>query len=487
MKSNFRATAILSGSSIVTILVGVVSAKVMAVVLKPTGYGYYGLLQSLVALSTIVAGAGMATSMVRLGAGPAKSGDHATMANLRSGAWLLFAVIAALVLLVFSAFRVSISRWTLGSPNYAGAIVLMGIALVAAVAGRLQTGILNAYHRVGALAKYGVVNAILSAAVAIAAVLLWGEKGVASAILAGSVASVAASTYYLYRDVGRPAARSSRRETVKATGSILRFGGPYMASSLVGTGVQFALPFLVLHLLDTEDVGYYRAAAAISVNYMAFLVTAMTQDYFPRVSAASKDIATLTKLINDQHRVVMLLVIPMILGTLALVPYVIPIVYSNKFAPAVVILEWMLIGDLFKFSSWTISFAILARCGSSVYLTTESIGGTVMLLSTWLGVRWFGLPGLGISFLAGYVLYYLLVLIVIRRDIHLVWTAWNKKMMFLGVAAALAVRILPAAGLGALRTPIALLLALGIGIPSLVVVWRELTGPNKTEAVAELA
>ena len=57
----------------------------------------------------------------------------------------------------------------------------------------------------------------------------------------------------------------------------------------------------------------------------------------------------------------MLLAVPMILGTLAVVPYLVPLVYTLKFRPTVEILEWQLIGDIFKFASWTMSFAILAR------------------------------------------------------------------------------------------------------------------------------
>jgi PST family polysaccharide transporter len=241
----------------------------------------------------------------------------------------------------------------------------------------------------------------------------------------------------------------------------------------VGTGVQLALPMIVLHLLSAESVGYYRAAAAISVGYLGFLITAMGQDYYPRVSAAAEQPAELVRLINAQHRLVMLVAVPMILGTLALVPYVVPLVYSAKFQPAVEILEWQLIGDLFKFASWTMSFAILARCTSAVYFLVESIGGLVTLAATWAAVKWFGLPGLGISFVVTYVIYYAVVWVVIRREVPLVWERRNKLMLLGGIAATMIVRLLPSTRLADWRTPIALLLAASAAIPSLFIVYRE--------------
>jgi PST family polysaccharide transporter len=105
MKSVFRATAILSGSSVISILLSLVSAKVMALYLQPAGYGYYGLLQSFVSVAGLIAGMGVATAIVRLGAGAVTRQDDATVASLRSASWLLFAGLGAATLILLALFR----------------------------------------------------------------------------------------------------------------------------------------------------------------------------------------------------------------------------------------------------------------------------------------------------------------------------------------------------------------------------------------------
>jgi len=480
MKSIFRATAILSAGSVVNMLVGLLSAKVLAVFLHPAGYGYYGLLQSFVNLAAMVTGMGMASGMVRMGASAVTSGKEMVIASLRRGAWLLFSGLGAVALVVLVTFRVAMSRWVLGSPDHSGTILLMGFALLFTAAINVQTGTLNAYHRVAALAKFAVVNAVLGAATSIACAVLWRVQGIAPAVMGGAIASWAASWYFVRHEVGCVRVRPSGCDTLKAAWSLLRFGGPFTASMLVGTGVQLIMPIVVLHLLGAESVGYYKAAAAISVGYLGFLVTAMGQDYYPRVAAVKEQPRGLIDLINEQHRLIMLLAAPIILGTLAVVPYLVPVVFSQKFTPAVEILEWQLIGDLFKFSSWTMAFAILARCGSSIYFLTESIGGLATVVTTWLSVRWFGLPGLGISFLLTYLIYYVAVWIIIRREIPLVWTTSNKKMMAATVAAALIVRCLPLTRFAHARTSIALVLAIGFGVFSLTILWRQYIGEGRS-------
>jgi antigen flippase len=229
-------------------------------------------------------------------------------------------------------------------------------------------------------------------------------------------------------------------------------------------------------MLGTESVGFYRAATSISLTYLGFLITSMSLDYYPRVSAASDQPQTLNELVNKQQRLVLLLGVPMILGTLALVPLLVPLAYSLKFTPTVEILEWQLIGDLFKFSSWTMAFVILAKCSSSTYFCVELVGGVTSVVSTWLAVRWFGLPGLGISFLAAYIVYYSVVWLVVRRKTHLAWTRTNKWLLVAGVAAATVVRVSPVIGLSRWRTTIALIFALVAGFGSLYAIWGEVGG-----------
>jgi PST family polysaccharide transporter len=457
----------------VSVVLGLASAKVMALLLHPSGYGYFGLLQSFVAVISLLAGWGMATGLVRQGASAANRGEADVISNLRRGAWLLFWAIGSAVLIGLLLFREAVSRWALGTPAHSETILVLAIAVLFTVAANVQNGILNTYHKVEALATYGVANSVLGASIGIITVLLWKLQGVVAAVIAGAIVSWGVSAYLLRSKVGRPLAQPSRKDTLNAARSLLRFGGPFTASQLVGTGVQLALPIVVLHLLSTDSVGYYKAATAISVNYLGFLVAAMGQDYYPRVSAVKDRPKALVALINEQHRLVMLLGVPMILGTLALVPYLVPLVYSRRFLPTVAILEWQLIGDLFKFSSWTMSFAVLGRCRPSVYFLLELTGGLSTVVTTWLAVRWFGLTGLGIGFLLTYIIYYGAVWLVVRRDIGLVFTASNKRMMLAAVGAALVIRALGYAHYGIARTVVALALAGGASVFSLTVLWRQ--------------
>ena len=474
MKSIFRATAILSGSSIASIVVSLVTAKVMALWLQPVGYGYYGLLQNFVLIGSLMTGLGMATGIVRTGAAAVEQQDVQVVAALRRASTLLFWALAAVTVVLVAIFRNWLSLWVLGSRLHGSTIVLMTVPLILTVARNIHMGILNAHHAVTALAKCTLFTSICVAIAITPVVIMWGPRGIIPAVVIDAIVSFGVYRYFFQRAVGPVAALATLGDTARVAWALMRFGGPYTVSMIMGTGIQLALPILVLHLLGGASVGYYRAACGISVGYLGFLLAAMQQDYYPRVSAAASQPDRIVHLINEQHRLVMLIAIPVILFGLALVPYLVPLIYSRNFVPAVEILEWQMIGDLFRFSGWTMSCAILARCGAPKYLLTETISGVASLACTWLWVRWCGLSGLGIGFLATYVIYFLSVGLIARRELSLKWSAFNKRAMLTGAAAALFIRIVPSTRLAAFRMPIALALAVALTLCSLLIVWREM-------------
>jgi PST family polysaccharide transporter len=475
VKAALKATAVLGSVSVVNVLGGLISTKVAALLVGPGGVGYIGLLQSMVGLSALIASMGVGAGLVRDGARALAQDDPRRFAALRRAAWLLCLGIGGVAALLLVLFRVPISALMLGTAERQDAVIVMALALFISLAGGLQTSILNAHRRVADLARSGIIAVLLNVTVTVTVLAFWREGGIVPAVLGGFSAGWLVSFYFMRTKVPAGSHELQKGEVREAAGALLRFGLPYTASALVGAGVLLVVPVLVLHALGPADVGYYRAAATISINYLGFLVVAMAQDYYPRVSAA-EGAPALVALVNEQLRLVLLLAGPLILLMLALVPWLVPLIYTSQFAAAGELLEWQLIGDLFKFSCWTMTFVILASLGSRVYFWTECFGGAVLLFGSWLGMHLLGLAGLGIAFLAAGGSACLLCSIVLRRAIGLRWSAGNK-LLFLAFAAAMAlIRALPHLGLLAWRTPVALLLAAIMGSVSLYLIWSVFGG-----------
>jgi O-antigen/teichoic acid export membrane protein len=473
VKSIVRATAILASGSVVSVAVGLVSAKVWALLVGPAGVGMLGLMLSVIGLGGIVAGMGLGTALVRAGAHALGRDDPAAAAAVQRAASRATLLLAGFTALLFFVLRDPLARWFLGGSEHTGSVVWLGLAIGFTLIAGVQLSTLNAHHRVSALARAMVLSSVCGAAVGLTILWLLRERGIVFAAMAPALSSAVVASWLVRRELPRYPVPIHGPEVRAALRSLLRFGIPFTASSLVGSGVLLLLPVLVLHLLTAEHVGYYRAAFTLTVGYLGILLTAMGQDYYPRVSSAQHDPEKLRGLINDQLRLITMIGAPLILLGLALAPYLIAVVFAPSFAPATPVLEWHLLGSLFKFWSWALAFVILARCGSGTYFFTEAVGGGVLLLASWLGVLLFGLPGIGVGFLATYVVYAALVWVVMRREIRIVITAPNRWLMFTAVAGSVGVFLLSRSSLAAATIPVAALLALALFLTSGSELWRD--------------
>lgn len=477
MKSIFRAIGLLSGASAVSLVLGLISAKLTALWLGPAGVGFLGLLQSTTGLAVLVATmGGVSAGMVRLVSRAIAANDAREEAAARTATWLLCAAFSAVTVAIMLGLRVPLARAFLGSADRADAILPLALAVVLTLVTSVQTNLLSAHQRVADIARINIWNSVLGPALLLPLIWIWHEASLPWAVFAGSVATAAVSRAYVARRVGPSPARAGRAEIARASGELLRFGIPVNMSSLAGSGVQLAMPVLVLHALGHTDVGFYRAAAGVSMTYLGFLLSALGQDYYPRLSACGGEPARVRRLINDQARAMLLVAGPFILIVLALARYLVPLIYTPQFRPAVPLLEWQLIGDVLKVAGWTMGFAILARLGGVAYLGVEIINGVTLLVCSWTGVRVLGLEGLGVGFLVSSGVTFAVYWTVLRRSIDLRLTRHNTRLICGFLVAAVVIRTLPHLGLGLAGTVLGVSMALIGSLWSLKTIWTDIGG-----------
>lgn len=429
MKAILRATAILGSSSAVSVLAGVATAKVNAITLGPAGLGYLALLQSLLSLSVLTVGFGVGAGVVQMAAKALAAGDQIKAKSIELAGIGLTFVLGVLGFSILVLFKVSAAKLILGDGNQAGDVVWVGAGLLLSLFSGILVSILNAHRQIGALAKIGVVNAILGAIVTVALVL-WGGASFLPYVVVGTSGSSAIVSLLFYQRLyfvgGRTQPLPSLGDVSSSALELLRFGGPFTLSMLIGSGVQMLIPILVMQEIGQDSVGFYRAATAIASQYLVFLLTAMSQDYHPRVAATIVDPNRLALTINDQYRFLLLVSTPVIFATLGFGIWLVPMLYSSAFLPSLEVMRLQLIGDFFKLASWTLSYVVLVSSAKKFFYI-EAMGGITILSVTWAGLQAWGLIGAGVGYLIGYLVYYVASWLVIRRLFPFRWDRVNVK------------------------------------------------------------
>ena len=418
-----RSSSIIGGASVINIAVGLLRIKVAAVLLGPGGVGLIGLLTNLAGTASAVAGLGVGNVGTRQIAEAVGRDDAAAIAAARRALFWGSLVLALLGTAVFWSLRGVLAVSVLGDALLAGEVGWLTLVVGLTVAAASQTALLNGMRQIGDLARVSVFSALLSTLLGIGALVLWGRSGLMAFLIAAPLASFVLGHVYVARLPKIQAPPTPLPVLVGQWRILARLGAAFMVAGLAVTLGQLLVRTLVQKRLGADALGYFQAAATISMTYIGFVLTAMGTDYYPRLTSAIHDHAAVNRMVNEQTEVALLLAGPVFLAMMGLAPWVIALLYSQNFHSAVEVLRWQVLGDTLKVVSWPLGFIILAAGNGRTFMLTEILAVSVFVILTWLGLPLMGVAASGIAFFGMYVVYLPMVYWLARRKTGFRWTS----------------------------------------------------------------
>lgn len=420
-----KSSALVGGSSVLNIGIGIVRTKAMAVLLGPAGFGLFGLYGSIANLTQSIAGMGVNSSGVRQIAEAVGSGDTVriaqTSAVLRRTA-IILGLFGAGSLIMFSR---QVSTLTFGRPEHSAAVCLLSVAVFLQLVSGGQGALIQGMRRIADLAKMGVLGALFGTLISVPMVYFLREKGVVPSLVGVAAMTIFTSWWYS-RKLRTKAPSMTVFQVGHEAAALLKLGFAFMSSGMVVMGVAYAVRVIVLRKVGFAATGLYQSAWTLGGLYVGFILQAMAADFYPRLTARAHDHVACNRLVNEQARVGLLLAGPGAIATLTFAPLVIALLYSAKFGAAVAILRWICLGATVQIITWPMGFIIMAKGRAGLLIFCELAWGVVHACLAWLCVTSFGLNGAGIAFLGSYVFHVFLIYPIVHRLSGFRWSHENK-------------------------------------------------------------
>jgi PST family polysaccharide transporter len=120
-----KSSALIGGSSVINIMLGMVRTKVMAVLLGLGGIGLMGMYNSIVDTARTLSGMGMGSSGIRQITGALGTGERERIARTAKMFWRTVLVLGALGMMLVFLFRKPICQFTFGSTEHANALAFL--------------------------------------------------------------------------------------------------------------------------------------------------------------------------------------------------------------------------------------------------------------------------------------------------------------------------------------------------------------------------
>jgi len=252
------------------------------------------------------------------------------------------------------------------------------------------------------MARSSLSGALLGLIISVPIYYIWGIDGIVPAIIITSVLTLF-RTWYFSRKIELQRVDIEPRLLISEAKDMITMGFMLSLSSLFGLAKNYGIRAFISNTGGIGEVGLYSAGFAIVNTYVGMVFTAMSTDYYPRLSAIASDNNETKKLINQQAEISMLILGPIISIFIVFIGWIIVLLYSNKFTSINLMIQWASIGILFKAVTWSMGFIFLAKGKSKQFLANEIIGGLITLILSVLGYYFKGLTGMGVGFMAGYI------------------------------------------------------------------------------------
>ena len=427
-KQIIKATGIVGSAQIITIIIRIIRTKIIAVLLGPGGVGIAGLYFSTVELVRRGTGLGLDFSAVRNVAEANGSGDQQqiglTIKILRRLVWVTgFLGLAILVI-----FRKQFSLYAFKDTDHTFDFVfLSAIPLFSSITGG-QLALLRGVRRIGDMARANILGAAAGLVITVPLYWMMGIKGIVPAMVLTALAVLGLS-WHFSRKIKVVPVSVTLRETITGGAGMVRLGLFAALTGIMLTVTMYLVRIFISGKLGVDGVGHFQAAWNISAIYVGLVLNSMGADYFPRLSAINRDDIQVCKLVNEQTEVALLLAGPLVLGMICFIDVIIKIFYSDKFEQSSSILLWQTMGNLLKVISWPMGFILLAKCKGALFVFAEFLWNAIFLGITWAAWDKFGLEIIGIAFVAGYVVYIVVIYISCKQICDFSWSIKNKKMI----------------------------------------------------------
>jgi PST family polysaccharide transporter len=421
-----KSTAVIGGSSLISIALGLGRSKALALLLGPSGVGVLGMYVSVAELAHSVAGFGLQSSGVRQIAESVGSGNEkhvAYTAVLLKRTALGLGVLGALAV-ALSAHP--LSSITFGNEQQAGWMRWLALVVLFRGIAASHTALIQGLRRIADLARLNVISATLGTAISIAVICVSGTQGIVPSLVATAAATMLTAAWY-GRKVKLPDVDLSWFQIGRDGRALLSLGFAFMVTAFLSMGAAYVIRIIVLRAAGLEAAGLYQAAWALGGLYVGFILQAMGADFYPRLTAISTDDAACNRLVNEQVLVSALLAGPGVMATLTFAPLVIAVLYSAEFGSAVILLRWICLGMMLRVVAWPMGFIVIAKGAQRVFMATEFAATVMHVGLAWLLVPWIGVNGAGMAFFGLYVWHTLLIYAVVRKLSGFGWVPASRR------------------------------------------------------------
>lgn len=398
-------TSLFGGVQGISVLIGVVRNKLLALLLGTAGMGLMSLLNSYLTFISQSTNLGISISAVRDLSAYYDSDDNRKICHFIGviRIWCLLAGALGFVACLVAGPVLNALSFSWGNHTHHFMLLAPAVAMMAVTGG--ETAILKATRRLKDLAAIQVVCVVAILLITIPLIYLFNYKAIVPLLVATALVSMGITMAYSYRHFPLTKATFIGIAHQLSEGrGMVKLGIAFVVTGAVASGADMIIRSLLSLNAELDTVGLYNAGYMITITYAGLVFSSMETDYFPRLSAIIHDANAIREVANKQIEVTLLILSPLLCILIFVLPLVIPLLFSNQFLPAVSMAQAATFAMFLKGISLPIAYITLSKGDSRAYMLLESFYGIMLVVCVLVGFHLGGLTGAGFGISSSYLI-----------------------------------------------------------------------------------
>ncbi len=427
--------------------INLVRVKIVAVLLLPYGVGITSQVTNLINTLTVLLFLGLGPGVAKFLASHRETGDEAAAARVVTTSTAVLLVTSFMGLVIGLALARPIAGWALQDTSLVILVLIGLIGVPFSVFYNLGRAFLQGHKAVRAIAVANVASAALSFATVVPLVYWLGVRG---AVINIGLTWALNAGFYWYFWLRGDGARFFRRGAFDwpVARELVRYGAASLAVGAAASLALLAVRSLIINQFGAEQNGLYQAVYGLSVQYMTLVTGAMATYSFAQISGIASRLerdtssrGELEREINNNVRLVLLVIVPVLAGVVLLRKVGLIVFYSPAFLPAAPLFSLQALGDLFLACAWAFGLALLPLGRVGPWLLINLSAPLVLLVGSSALLPQIGLAGVVTAYAVGQALQAALSWWYLRRVTGFRLSRMNLRLLSMSVVtmAALAV------------------------------------------------
>ncbi|BBV30249.1 O-antigen translocase [Citrobacter werkmanii] len=395
-------------STVVKVLSGVIINKFISLYIGPSGLAIIGQFQNISGIIQTVASGGLTNGVVKYTA------ENSSKNSLWSSALKITMTLSALSAIFLVLFSYYLSEYFLNTSSYYYIFILFGFTIFFFSINQLLLAIISGLKRMRFYIVINIIQSVYSLVFTALLIYFLNLDGALIAMVTNQSIVFFILLWLLRNDSDIKIEYFKERYNVDYGFKLLKFSMMTIVSVVCLPVSSLVIRNYIGSHLSWDYAGYWQAINYISTMYLLVITTVLSVYYLPRLSS----IFDKKSLINEITKNSIVLVPLTMLGAgliFLLKDWIVLLLFSKDFDSMLILLKYQLIGDVVKITACLLSYLMLAKAMTKIFIYTEIFSAISLTMLSIYFIDNYGFIGLSYAYLINNIIYFCVILFIVIK------------------------------------------------------------------------